>query len=280
MAALNEVDQLPKPLVVSHVARVQPRHAARRAWRWFVPPTAPSARVQVDLNGDGHLEVVVATADNKLQLIQPAAHGRFGEGFAQAKVLAEVSLASSKVAVGQQRWPVRHAAAAASVGAAGSARLLAAGWQGEDASKGRMRSFVPWPGAPGHGERAGVCRGGPRCRDMARLAGVQVAMAAGHLDPPPREQIRPPRKQASGAQGRPCARCHMEPASRRNTLTRLATHPRLAAQVLVVVTASWQVLAFDHNLKLMWQQPLHESLPAHASVREVRAWSCAAPPGA
>lgn len=60
-------------------------------------------------------------------------------------------------------------------------------------------------------------------------------MAAGYLDPEPREKVRPPRK-----------------------------------QVLLVVTASWQLLAFDHNLKLMWEQPLDEGMPPHASVREVR----------
>ncbi|GBF99911.1 hypothetical protein Rsub_12819 [Raphidocelis subcapitata] len=45
-----------------------------------------------------------------------------------------------------------------------------------------------------------------------------VALAAGYLDPEPRERVRPPRK-----------------------------------QVLVVVTASWRVMAFDHNLALLWE---------------------------
>jgi hypothetical protein len=29
-----------------------------------------------------------------------------------------------------------------------------------------------------------------------------------------------------------------------------------AAQVLVVVTAGWHVLCFDHNLKLMWDRSI------------------------
>lgn len=45
-----------------------------------------------------------------------------------------------------------------------------------------------------------------------------VALAAGFLDPEPREKVRPLRK-----------------------------------QVLVVVTAAWHVLCFDHNLVLMWE---------------------------
>ena len=46
----------------------------------------------------------------------------------------------------------------------------------------------------------------------------QVALAAGYLDPEPRERVVAPRK-----------------------------------QVLVVVTAAWRVLAFDHTLRLMWE---------------------------
>ncbi|KAI8476096.1 MAG: hypothetical protein J3K34DRAFT_285487 [Monoraphidium minutum] len=45
-----------------------------------------------------------------------------------------------------------------------------------------------------------------------------VALAAGYLDPEPREKVRPPRK-----------------------------------QVLAVVTAGWRVMLYDHNLALMWE---------------------------
>jgi hypothetical protein len=59
-------------------------------------------------------------------------------------------------------------------------------------------------------------------------------MAVGFIDPEPREKVRPPRK-----------------------------------QVLVVVTASLQVLAFDHNLALMWEVALAESMPRNAHLAEV-----------
>lgn len=59
-------------------------------------------------------------------------------------------------------------------------------------------------------------------------------MAVGYIDPEPREKVRPPRK-----------------------------------QVLVVVTASWQVLAFDHNLSLMWEVTIEDSLPRNARLAEV-----------
>eukprot|EP00775_Hariotina_reticulata_P004628 gene4628-4882_t len=61
-----------------------------------------------------------------------------------------------------------------------------------------------------------------------------VAMAVGFIDPEPREKVRPQRK-----------------------------------QVLVVVTASWQVLAFDHNLSLLWEVTIEESLPKNARLAEV-----------
>lgn len=61
-------------------------------------------------------------------------------------------------------------------------------------------------------------------------------MAAGFIDPEPVEKVRPPRK-----------------------------------QVLVVVTASWQVLCFDHNLSLMWEVAIEESLPPNARLAEVSA---------
>jgi hypothetical protein len=59
-------------------------------------------------------------------------------------------------------------------------------------------------------------------------------MAVGFIDPEPREKVRPPRK-----------------------------------QVLVVVTASLQVLAFDHNLALMWEVAIAESMPRNAHLAEV-----------
>jgi hypothetical protein len=59
-------------------------------------------------------------------------------------------------------------------------------------------------------------------------------MGVGFIDPEPVEKVRPPRK-----------------------------------QVLVVVTASWQVLCFDHNLALMWEQTVEDSLPPNARLDEV-----------
>lgn len=51
------------------------------------------------------------------------------------------------------------------------------------------------------------------------LAGMHiVAMAAGYIDPPPSELVIAPRK-----------------------------------QVLVAVTSNWQVMCFDHNLRLLWE---------------------------
>ena len=62
-----------------------------------------------------------------------------------------------------------------------------------------------------------------------------VALAVGHLDPPP----------AAGAP------------------------PRKAC--IVVVTAGWSVLAFDHNLRLLWENTLSADFPARALPREVAA---------
>jgi len=47
---------------------------------------------QADLNGDGKMEVLVATHDCRLKLIMPRPAGHAGEGFAAAGHLAEVSL--------------------------------------------------------------------------------------------------------------------------------------------------------------------------------------------
>lgn len=60
-------------------------------------------------------------------------------------------------------------------------------------------------------------------------------MAVGYIDPEPREKVRPMRK-----------------------------------QVLVVVTASWQVLCFDHNLALMWEVAIEENIPRNARIAEVK----------
>ncbi len=60
-------------------------------------------------------------------------------------------------------------------------------------------------------------------------------MSVGYIDAEPKEKVRPPRK-----------------------------------QVLVVVTAGWHVLAYDHNLRLMWETAIGESFPEHAHMREVR----------
>lgn len=64
--------------------------------------------VVADLNGDGHVEVIVALED-KLQVIDPRVS--FAEyGFAEARVLAEVSLLPERVRVGAGRRPVALAA--------------------------------------------------------------------------------------------------------------------------------------------------------------------------
>ena len=55
--------------------------------------------------------------------------------------------------------------------------------------------------------------------DSHLLAGTHiVAMAAGYIDPPPAELVIALRK-----------------------------------QVLVAVTSNWQVMCFDHNLRLLWE---------------------------
>lgn len=45
-----------------------------------------------DLNGDGKLEILVATYDGKLQLLAPAPPGKQGEGFAAARIKAEIQV--------------------------------------------------------------------------------------------------------------------------------------------------------------------------------------------
>eukprot|EP00798_Chlamydomonas_sp_ICE-L_P012029 gene12029-15131_t len=74
-------------------------------------------------------------------------------------------------------------------------------------------------------------------KHIAILAGRRpVAMHVGYIDPLPKERVRPPRK-----------------------------------QVVVVLTASWQVLCFDHNLNLLWERDVRMNFPHHAHIKEVRA---------
>jgi hypothetical protein len=60
-----------------------------------------------------------------------------------------------------------------------------------------------------------------------------IALAVGHLTPRPAELVRAPRKQA-----------------------------------VVALTADLDVLALDHNLRLLWRRPLGAAFPAGGSVRE------------
>ncbi|KAK7406758.1 hypothetical protein VNO78_08389 [Psophocarpus tetragonolobus] len=61
-----------------------------------------------DLNGDGKKEVLVATHDAKIQVLEPHSR-RVDEGFTEARVLAEVSLLPDKVRVMTGRRPVAMA---------------------------------------------------------------------------------------------------------------------------------------------------------------------------
>nr|KYP66914.1 hypothetical protein KK1_013225 [Cajanus cajan] len=61
-----------------------------------------------DLNGDGKKEVLVATHDAKIQILEPHSR-RVDEGFSEARVLAEVSLLPDKVRVMSGRRPVSMA---------------------------------------------------------------------------------------------------------------------------------------------------------------------------
>jgi hypothetical protein len=60
-----------------------------------------------------------------------------------------------------------------------------------------------------------------------------VTMAVGFLDPPPQQRNK------------------------------------LRKQVVVVVTADWTIMCFDHNLELLWENNVQEDFPHHASIREV-----------
>ncbi|KAK7309318.1 hypothetical protein RJT34_05945 [Clitoria ternatea] len=61
-----------------------------------------------DLNGDGKKEVLVASHDAKIQVLEPRSR-RVDEGFSEARVLAEVSLLPDKVRVMSGRRPVAMA---------------------------------------------------------------------------------------------------------------------------------------------------------------------------
>lgn len=65
--------------------------------------------IVADLNGDGKSEVLVATHDAKIQVLEP--HGRQVDGgFSEARVLAEVSLLPDKIRISSGRRPVAMAA--------------------------------------------------------------------------------------------------------------------------------------------------------------------------
>ncbi|KAI7736624.1 hypothetical protein M8C21_025709 [Ambrosia artemisiifolia] len=61
-----------------------------------------------DLNGDGKKEVLVATHDAKIQVLEPHTR-RVDEGFSEARVLAEVSLLPDKIRVASGRRAVAMA---------------------------------------------------------------------------------------------------------------------------------------------------------------------------
>ncbi|KAF1002774.1 uncharacterized protein LOC141700246 [Apium graveolens] len=62
-----------------------------------------------DLNGDGKNEVLVATHDAKIQVLEPHSR-RVDEGFSEARVLAEVSLLPDKIRVASGRRAIAMAA--------------------------------------------------------------------------------------------------------------------------------------------------------------------------
>ncbi|CAI0392946.1 unnamed protein product [Linum tenue] len=64
--------------------------------------------IVADLNGDGKKEVLVATHDAKIQVLEPHSR-RVDEGFSEARVLAEVSLLPDKVRVASGRRAVAMA---------------------------------------------------------------------------------------------------------------------------------------------------------------------------
>ncbi|CAO2828082.1 unnamed protein product [Amaranthus hypochondriacus] len=64
--------------------------------------------IVADLNGDGKNEVLVATHDSKIQVLEPHVR-RVDEGFSEARVLAEVTLLPDKVRVASGRRAVSMA---------------------------------------------------------------------------------------------------------------------------------------------------------------------------
>ncbi|CAG9467181.1 unnamed protein product [Pedinophyceae sp. YPF-701] len=127
--------------------------------------------VSADLNGDGYYELVVATHDNKLQVInpKPASRGPKG-GYAPVEVLKEIEIEA----------------------------------------------------------RPGLSAKDPAFRP--------VTIATGYIDPPSEDLVRALRK-----------------------------------QVVVVVTAGYKVLCYDHNLRLLWTHEIARYLPRNARFREAAA---------
>ncbi|GFY80324.1 FG-GAP repeat-containing protein [Actinidia rufa] len=64
--------------------------------------------IVADLNGDGRKEILVATHDAKIQVLEPHAR-RVDEGFSEARVLAEVTLLPDKVRIVSGRRAVAMA---------------------------------------------------------------------------------------------------------------------------------------------------------------------------
>jgi hypothetical protein len=64
--------------------------------------------IVADLNGDGKKEVLVATNDAKIQVLEPHSR-RVDEGFSEARVLAEITLLPDKIRVASGRRAVAMA---------------------------------------------------------------------------------------------------------------------------------------------------------------------------
>lgn len=64
--------------------------------------------IVADLNGDGKSEILVATHDAKIQVLEPHSR-RVDEGYSEARVLAEVSLLPDKIRISTGRRPVAMA---------------------------------------------------------------------------------------------------------------------------------------------------------------------------
>eukprot|EP01018_Ginkgo_biloba_P019020 Gb_09661 [translate_table: standard] len=50
---------------------------------------------------------------------------------------------------------------------------------------------------------------------------------------------------------------------------RVRKHGEIRKQVLVVVTAGWSIMCFDHNLKKLWEADVQEDFPHGAHHREI-----------